>query len=73
MAMIALLVGLSLELEARVVMPMVAIGTFKSVMKRPIVHIGLLKPLAHLHCSVAIMGVPVHPLWSEGVICLKFK
>jgi hypothetical protein len=72
-AMVALLVNMSLEVKTWVVMPMVAIGTFKSVMKRPIVYIELIDfthmvwPMAHLRCCIPIMGVLAHPLQGDGV------
>jgi hypothetical protein len=71
--MVVLLVGLSLEVEAWVVMPMVTIGTFKSVMKRPMVYIELIEitpmvwPLARLRRIVPILGVPAYLLWGDGV------
>jgi hypothetical protein len=77
--MVALLVGFSLEVEAQVVMSMVAIGcgvelTLVSVRKSPIIISGLIDntptawPLARLHLGVPTVVVPVHPRRGIGIV-----
>jgi hypothetical protein len=77
--MVALLVGLSLEFEVRVVIPMVALSrgvelTLMSVQRSPMIIDELIDntpmawPLAHLRHSIPIVGVPRHPHRGDGIV-----
>jgi hypothetical protein len=77
--MVALLVGFSLEVEARVVMPMVAIScgvelTLVNVQKSWMISSGLIDNtpmawlLARLRQGIPIVGVPAHPRGDDGIV-----
>ncbi len=74
--MVALLVGFSLEVKARVVMPMVAIScgvelTLVNVQMSPMIISGLIDntPTAlRLRQGIPIVGVPAQPRGGDGIV-----